>query len=498
MKEREQLDERYLEAQLREELGPERDLSERVLRQVYAKPVRRIVPPPRRKPFWQPLAAAASVLIVAGLATFALVKMLPQQTSAEQAEHEQSPIEERNESAKPETVVVPQVPNDKSTPEDKPDDGPKPQPEDQPKPDEQVEKPTPEPEPEEDKDTVDIAPHTPEDEVEIPDPGTPSSPNGPDRTDPPESWPGKVKETDTTTKERAVLVSAWSGEGIKINGNRIEPDDPVQIRAGDNVRVKGFADFTLVDGTLLRVDGEITFEGDEKTISLQLNDGALYADTATSVRIGGDGVSAVIDGLAVVEERLRALDLYCLRGVIRSGEDELRAGYHARLEDDGIGREKAMAWTDVQREFRFLKDAPVRALVQEDLDEAPGKLFGGVIKEGVLRGESDSETGIGFYFSEPYTLGNGDVVRFRFRVEKACELILQFGSVENGNWRHKMGGVKAGEWIEYELPLAELYKTTDVARKAEPGLALKFFQLHPEETSAEIRIDSVKIVRRPD
>lgn len=490
MNEREELDERYLEAQLREELGIHPDLSEDVLRRVYAQPPRRIIPPPRRKPVWQPLAAAASVLIVAGLATFALVKVLPQQTAPEQAEREQ-PIEEEDAPAKPEVTPEPEQPSE--TPE--PKDTPEPEPKDEPKPDEQVEKPTPKPE-EEDESVTDVTPNPPEDQVE--DPSDNESPHPrKDWTDPPDSWPGKIKDTDTTAPKRPVLVSAWKGEGIKINGKRAEPGDEVQICAGDQVWVKGFADFTLVDGTLLRVDGEITFEGDEKAIAVQLNDGALYADTASSLRVGGDGVSAVIDGLAIVEERLRALDLYCLRGVIRIGEEELSSGYHSRLEDDGLGRAKATTWSEVQREFRFLKDVPLRALLREDLDDAPGTLFGGAIKDGVLRGETDSETGLGFYLREPYTIGDGDVVRFRFRVEKACEMILQFGTVENANWRHKMGGVKAGEWIEYELPLSELYKTTDVAKKAEAGLQLKFFQLHPEDTSVDIQLDWVEVVRRP-
>ena len=80
MNEREQLNERYLEAQLREELGIEPDLSESVLREYYAKhpPEKRsrVIPPPPRKPAWRPMAAAAAVLLAAGLGCYSLVSVL--------------------------------------------------------------------------------------------------------------------------------------------------------------------------------------------------------------------------------------------------------------------------------------------------------------------------------------------------------------------------------------------------------------------------------------
>ena len=493
MNERDQQDDRYLEAQLREELGPETDLSERVLREVYARPIRRVIPLPRRKPVWQPLAAAASVLIVAGLATFALVKVLPKQPAQEQAEREQPATQDRQEPDSLDNKSGPEEPGENLEPTGSPQ--PEIEPESEPNPDEQVEDSPPESAPsEEEKHDPNTAPDAPEDEVKLPEPDEPTTP---DVADPPGNPPHNGKETDTTPKEKPVLVSSWNGESIKVNGNRVERGDEVQICAGDRVWVKGFADFTLVDGTLLRVDGEITFKGDEKAISVQLDDGALYADTVLPLAVAGDGVTAVIAGLAVVEERLNALDLYCLRGRISVGEEFITGGVRSRADDDGLGREKPVTWSDLQREFRFLKDVPLRALLREELDQAPGRLFGGELKEGVLLGESDSSTGLGFYFRESHAFGEGDAVRFRFRVESACELILQLGTDESGNWRHKLGGVKPGEWIEYELPLNELYKTTDVARKAEPGLRFKFFQLHPEETTSNIQIDWVEIVRKP-
>ena len=498
MSEREQQEERYLEAQLREELGLDTDLSERVLREVYAQPVRRVIPPPRRKPVWQPLAAAASVLIVAGLAAFALVKVLPQQNHQEQAESLEPGRDRETQPTQPERGAEPEAPEDISPAKEEPETILDPEPEEQPQPEEQVEKPTSDSEPiKEDESVVDTTPNPEKEDKTEPDGQIGPDPNQPDWTDPSESWPRKNKDTDTTPKARPVLVSSWNGEAIKVNGDRFKHGEAVEIRTGDSVEVKAFADFTLVNGTLLRVDGEITFEGDEKEIAVQLEDGALYADTVAPLRVDGDGISAVVEGMAVVEERLNALDLYCLRGRISVGEDFIAAGFRSRADDDGLGREKAFTWPDVQREFRFLKDVPARALLREDLDEAPGKLFGGELKDGVLGGESDSATGLGFYFRESHTYQEGEVVRFRFRVEKACELILQLGTDENGNWRHKLGGVKPGEWIEFELPLAEFYKTIDVAKSAEPGLRFKFFQLHPEETTTAMEIDWVEIVRKP-
>ncbi|MBZ0138128.1 MAG: hypothetical protein K8I27_17360 [Planctomycetes bacterium] len=494
MNEHEQLDERYLEAQLREELGIHPDLSEDVLQRVYAQPPRRLIPPPRRKSVWKPLVAAASVLLVAGAAAFALVKVLPDSLGPKQPEQRRSVKQVDEGTAAPRSPehdpAAPPEPAD-SLPQDQPDD----------QPDDQLETPAPQ---ETEHGTgkqpdkgivIELPPAddkhdgTPKGEVEVPPPRR-------THTD-----PHPMPPDHSLPKERAVLAASWQGESIRVTNKRgetrLEHGEEYQARAGDRVRVKGFADFTLLDGSLLRVDGEFTFEGEAGAVEVILHDGALYTDTLAPLAVSGDGVSAVVDGVAAIEERLRALDVYCVQGRVSAGEEVLSAGSQSRLEHDGFGREKPVSWGDVQREFRFLKDTPVRAVLREDLDEAPGVLFGGAIKDGVLRGETDSNTGLGFYLREPYTMRAGDVVRFRFRVEKACEMILQFGTVNDANWRHKMGGVKAGEWIEYELPLQELYKTTDVARKAEPGLSLKFFQLHPEDGGAAIQLDRVEIIHRP-
>lgn len=500
--EREQLDDRYLEAQLRDELGPPVDLSERVLRSVYGKP-RRVVPPPRRIPAWRPLAAAAAVLIAAGLATYGLVKVLPER---------EQPVRERAQSV-PAPVVndkPPQLPGGERTqqPQVAPQQGPEPgvQPQPEPaedrKPDEQVEKPTPELE-EEDKSIIDAPPNPPEAQVE--DPSDNESPHRRrDWTDPPESWPNPKRYSDPR-ESAPVLVSAWKGDGIKVRHQgpagdvvrKLKAGDAFEFRAGDRVEPKGHADFTLADGTLVRLDGELTFGGEASALKLTLHDGALYADTAAPLVVNAGELAVTVSGVAVLEERLHGLDVFCVSGSVSAGDDSLPAGFQSRLGKDGFGRDKKINWADLQREFGFLKETPSRAMLREELAEAPGELFGGELKDGVLAGETDSETGIGFYLRKPYATQAGDVVRFRFRVERACELILQFGTVGDSNWRHKMGGVKAGEWIEYELPLSELYKTTEVNRNAEPGLQLKFFQLHPEDGQTRIEIDWVEIVHRP-
>ncbi|MCZ7607455.1 MAG: hypothetical protein M5U25_15590 [Planctomycetota bacterium] len=210
--ERDQLEERYLEAQLRDELGPPVDLSERVLRSVYGKP-RRVVPPPRRIPAWRPLAAAAAVLIAAGLATYTLVQVLPER---------EQPLREGAQSVpyKVETGAPPSAPQQQPEaapqpePRPQPEAQPQPEPKEEPKPDEQVEKPTPEPE-EEDKSVIDVTPKPPEDQVE--DPSDNDSPH-PDKgwTDPPDAWPDPKKKYDDPRKDAPVLVSAWKGESLKV------------------------------------------------------------------------------------------------------------------------------------------------------------------------------------------------------------------------------------------------------------------------------------------
>jgi len=500
--EREQLDERYLEAQLRDELGPPVDLSESVLRSVYSKP-RRVVPPPRRIPAWRPLAAAAAVLIAAGLATYGLVKVLPER---------EQPVRERARSA-PAPVVndkSPQVPGGERT--QQPEVAPKPQPEQQQPEPESVPLPDPkgatqpatEPQPQPD-DQVEQPKDAPPPEDQVEDPSDNDSPH-PRKgwTDPPESWPDPKRYADPR-ESAPVLVTAWKGESVRVRHRgpagdverKLKPGEAFEFRAGDCVEPKGYADFTLVDGTLVRLDGELTFGGEASTLKLTLHDGALYADTAAPLVVNAGELAVTVSGVAVLEERLHGLDVFCVSGSVTAAEDSLPAGFQSRLGKDGFGRDKKINWADVQREFGFLKDTPARAMLREELAEAPGERVGGELKDGVLAGDTDSETGIGFYLREPYATQAGDVVRFRFRVERACELILQFGTVGDSNWRHKMGGVKAGEWIEYELSLSELYKTTEVSRSAEPGLQLKFFQLHPEDARTRIEIDWVEIVHRP-
>ena len=317
-------------------------------------------------------------------------------------------------------------------------------------------------------------------------------------TDPPDAWP---RGDHSESKKAPALVAQWKGDVLHVTRDgsvwRVKPDDKFIIRVGDKVEPKGSAEFTLMDGGLLRLDGELSFDGEPEALSLTLHDGALYADVTHELAVTSERVTARLTGVGVLEQRLHGFEVFCVSGSVRSGEDDLTAGYRARLEDDGFKHDKKIGWEDVQREFKFLRETPKRVMLHEDLAEAPGELFGGEIKDGVLVGNSDSENGSGFYLREPYEYRQGDVVRFRFRIETAREMILQFGTLESDNWRYKLGGVKAGEWIEYELPLGKLYKTTDVAKKAEPGLRLKFFQLHPEEGKTKIEIDSVEIVHQP-
>jgi hypothetical protein len=201
--------------------------------------------------------------------------------------------------------------------------------------------------------------------------------------------------------------------------------------------------------------------------------------------------------MAALEQRLHALDVFCVDGQVRGAEASLKGGQAARFDDEGFGRVDEIDWQEVQREFRFLEESPARVRLRQDYDFALVQIFGGEVINGRLKGEADAETGIGHYLAYPVEATEHDVVRVRFKLEKACELVLQFGTVEDANWRHELGTVKGGEWIEFELPLRELVKTTDNEQKFEPGMELKFFQLHPNETTTGIEIDWLEIVHRP-
>ncbi|MCC7508110.1 MAG: hypothetical protein IT464_01885 [Planctomycetes bacterium] len=497
--EREQLHERYLESRLREELGPPTDLSDAVLRRIYSQP-RRVIPPPRRTPWWRPLAAAASVLLLAGLAVWAIVSFWSGPKGR--------PLHE----VRDRTVAEPTTPS-----QPRPAPKPAPKPDHTPTPEKQSPTPSPKPAPKGDGTGT---------QLPTPDKGQPGKDLPPGYTDPPGAFPdpeqpppvipgAEPKREDVETPQPAkpepgpteavkTAVVAREFKASRKDGLRVtragafekrKAEPGFEILSGDRLQVSGWVDVTLTDGTLLRLDGEVTLTEKDAQLGVELHDGAFYADTAR-LNISAGELAMQLAGIAVVEERLRELDLHLIEGKATSGEHELFASLRSRLGKEGFNRSRSTTWADVSGEYKFLRDVPVRRLLREDLADAPGELWGGEIKDGVLTGPGEKDRGVAFYLREKYTTQQGASVRVRFRIQTTCDLVIQLGADEN--YRCLQKAVRGGEWHEIEIPLGEFFRTLQKSGDLPVGTDIRRFQIHGEDGDPQlIEIDWVEFNRRP-
>lgn len=495
---RENLNERYLDAALRDALGPQVDLTQRVLRAAGEGSSRRhrVMPLPRRTPAWQPLAAAAAVLIVAGLGVFALVQFLPQdapgQSMATKGANEAAPR--------------PQPANQQPAPESGPEQPTPTQPDHEP---EEPALPDPQPEPAPKvPDTVKIpAPDEPEPEPKLPEAEVKEEPHRPypeGWTDPPESWPGRLpaKPDGTDVRPRAVVsadIKPSRKDGVRIAENgkwKVLPAGR-SLYEGDRVKVSGWADFTLTGGALVRLDGEMALTLEGKAAALQLFDGAMFVDCTAPLAVHCDNLVATVSGQAVLERRVRSMDVAVLLGTVGAGQATLSAGRMARLESEGFTREKAVSFADLQREHRFLKDAPERKTLREDFTSYKGEIWGGEVKDGVLKGGHDKVRGLAFHF-EPLSLRGNEVVRVRYKVSRRVEVVFQFGTTGDGNFRHVVMNPEPGKWHEAEIPIREFSAQGDGKTRLGAGLSVRRFQVHDNDgAELESEIAWFEIISRP-
>ncbi|MCF6227364.1 MAG: hypothetical protein L3J82_01695 [Planctomycetes bacterium] len=489
-------DDSYLEAQLRGELGPKPDITRRVLNEVFplqTAKARRITPQPA-KFSWRPIAAAAAILIVTGVALLAVISVLPtkpQSTAAKSNASDFVPDQAENRPAIPE-----------NQPEQPPENTPYEPDTEQPEtpytaPEETVQRPDINPE-----QTPTVSPDTPEEPENVPPEVIEEKPDLPSETkpEPPREPTETPSQPESTVPERALICDqiSPSREGtlqVQRNGHGdwLPFATGIKIRSGDRAKAKNYAEFVLKGGSLLRISGEVLFEINEQSLTLSIEDGAIYIDSTEVIMVAAHGVSAHVEGISVLEEKSRSLQVHCLQGTA----GELTAGQYSRLTAKGFGRVSETDWLTVQRKFKFLKTTPARLLLRQTFDESPEKVFGGVVKDGQLVGESDNKDGVGFYFAEPLKHAAGDLARIRLRLAKACTVVIQFGTVPSGNYRMLRKNMKANEWIELEISMAYLQKNTDSTAPNRQTI-WKFLQIHAEDTTVQITIDKLEIVHRPE
>lgn len=485
-------DDNYLEAQLREELGPKPDITRRVLNEVFPQQTakaRKVTPQPA-KFSWRPIAAAAAILVVTGVALLAVISVLPtkpQSTAAKSNASDFVPDQAKNRPAIP-----------KNQPEQTPDNTPNEPDTEQPEtpytaPEETVERPDTNPE-QTPADTGEkpenVVPEVIEEKPELPNETKPETPRKPTET---------PSQPESIVPERALIcdqITPSREDTLQVQRNGHGDWQPfatsMKIHSGDRAKAKNYAEFVLKGGSLLRIHGEILFEISDQSLTLSIEDGAIYIDSTEVITVAAHGVSAHVEGISALEEKSRSLQIHCLQGTA----GELTAGQSSRLTAKGFGRVSETDWPTVQRKFKFLKTTPARLQLRQTFDESPEKVFGGVVKEAQLVGEADSKDGVGFYFAEPLKHAAGDVARIRLKLAKACTVVIQFGTVPSGNYRILRKNMKANEWIELEISMADLQKNTDSTAPNRQTI-WKFLQLHAEDTTVQITIDKLEIVHRP-
>ncbi|MEE9311493.1 MAG: hypothetical protein V3V10_03675 [Planctomycetota bacterium] len=489
-------DDNYLEAQLRGEFSPKPDLSQRVLSEVFPQQTGRIRKLPARpaKPLWRPIAAAAAILLTTGVALMAVISALPDKPHSTAAKSNASEVVPDQAGSEPE---VPERQAEQS-PENKPVETDTEQPE--------IPDITPEETVEGSGTTPDrvpsVVPETPKEPENTPPGVIEDKPEQPSKTPPeaPREPTETLEQPESAVSKRALICDQVSPSRkgtlqVQFNGHgdwlRFTTD--MKIRSGDHAKAKDYAEFVLQDGCLLRIDGEVSFELGERTLTLNIEDGAIYLDSSSMITVAAHGVTASVSGILVAEEKSRSLQLHCLQGTA----GELTSGQSARLSDKGFGRVFETDWLNVQRKFKFLKTVPTRLLLRQTFDESPETVFGGVVKDGQLVGEPDSKNGVGFYLAEPLNHSVGDVARIRFKLAKACTVVIQFGTEPSGNYRTLCKNQKANEWIELKIKMSDLQKTADSTAPNQQTI-WKFLQLHAEDTTVQITIDKLEIVHQPE
>ncbi len=269
-----------------------------------------------------------------------------------------------------------------------------------------------------------------------------------------------------------------------------------ELREGALLSASGQADVQLSGGALLRFNGEISLGAEVALISEDL-----YVDNldCAELKLSGGGSSASVNGVALFSTSRGSLSIACVQGSVSTSDGAVGAGKSATLTAKGLSKAQPTNLETLARKHAMLRITPQRVLLREDFEAASkDRLDEGEIVSGIATAES-KQAGVSIYFPGTFKLRAGDVVRFRYRVSRACEeFILQFGAEGQGNYRAKLLPAKLGEWVEAEFTLTELVRTLDKETKIEVGIPLKFLQLWATgPQSIKLELDWFEIVRRP-
>ncbi|MBK9975174.1 MAG: hypothetical protein IPP14_10420 [Planctomycetes bacterium] len=322
---------------------------------------------------------------------------------------------------------------------------------------------------------------------------------------PQEAAPTPPKGTESTPTPAKAVVARLDANAGKVR-IRYGTDDwadlaaNTDILAGANLSVsRGTAEVWLSGGSLLRFDGDIVLNTQDKHLLVQLESKSVYADNlGTSEALAfsvGELVAALPNGVAIARRDQAALELTCLLGDCTLGEEAVAPGFERRLTARGLGNAKKASPN------RLTRDLPARVVYREDFDRTPpGGLYGDgeEMKDGLL-----SRTGAGNYAAFRYdptvTVLAGMVLRFRARTRAITQLQLEVFLDKPNDQRcfsQRLKPAKEGEWQVFEIRLADFADKLNPALKMTPGQLLRNFKLHLEGTAAaSVEIDWVEYVR---
>lgn len=491
-------DERMLDRDLEESLGGDApsDLRDRILA-AHAAPVRRRTGRVRVAP--APQGRRASQTAIWGVAVFALsvvaaavvlwsyVVTRPAQSTPGVAGGAQNapanvqpapslPVQGANEPAR---LPKEEAPKPQPQPEE-----PRPQPPSQPQP-QAPPKPAPPSE----------APKPP-DEVEKP---TPPS-EAPKETQP--------KPTETPKAERAKLgVVLALPKGVKLQvrdseGENWREAEGEVLCAGTFLKAAHAVDFTLGDA-LVRFEGTLRLDKAEGAIRVDLIERKtqVWCDNLggrTPLLLGLRDMSAAMnDALAHFEAGSSSLEIACVEGSVSAGSSTLEAGSFAMLSAKGLSRPREL--TASERQPRLIAGMAARRLLREEFTEEPaGKLYGGKLKDGVVRAEGQGGL-IAFDINPTLIAVKGAKLRLRYRVSDCSSIYVQFlGEDVSRQFGNEFAQRKQGQWLELEIRLDSLpFDAAGAGGEKMPlGLKLGKFQCYVRgEKNCTLEIDWLEVVR---
>lgn len=331
-------------------------------------------------------------------------------------------------------------------------------------------------------------PELPEGEVEKPKPEVPD-----DKTGVPPVERRQLATVAAIEKGAKPRIRYADGEAWRELG----PEE--KLLSGAQISSSGSVDLTLSSGALIRFDGEIGLDGDEKELRVDLRKETLYADnlavTLPLVVTAGELRAEMADGVAVFEPGVGGLRISVLHGRVATVHGEIAAGLLGVLTRRNLPKPRAAIVKVLIQ--RLIKGLPPRLLMREEFDGASGRdVYAGTQTDSVVSAKGANACCC-FRLQPDFPVLAGATLRVRCRTRNADSLLLQmFCTARNDNFGHELKPGKAGEWTTLEVPLSELLDRATGKVPASPGVLLTNFQMFANgKADTTLEIDWVEIVR---